>query len=143
MSRDVTINGATTGTMLVDDTATDWSDASVPDTHKAPEFWRDPLVVATTPADGSTGAAPSAVTVTFHGDIEPSGADYSGSVTVTLAGDAVPGTATRTAAGVLTWQPATTLAAGTYQLSVFNLASNNAGDSVAMQEPYVFSFTVS
>ena len=143
INRDVTINGGATGTMLVDDTSTAWSDATIPDDHKAPQFWRDPLVVATTPADGSTGAAPAAVTITFHGDIEPTGADYSESVTATLNNTAVAGTTTKTAPGVLTWQPTVPLPAGTYHLTVDNLASNNNGDSVPINEPYQFTFTVS
>lgn len=142
-SRVVVINGGATGTMLVDDTSTAWSDTSIPDAHKAPEFWRDPLVVATTPADGTSGAAPPAVTVTFHGDIKPIGADYAGSVTVSLNNTAVAGTTIKTAAGVLTWQPTSPLSAGTYHVSVANLASDNNGDSVPIQEPYEFTFTVS
>jgi hypothetical protein len=140
-NRDVTVNGGSSGTMLVDDTATDWSDSSVPDDQKAPEFWSDPLVVATTPSDGSSGAAPSAVTLDFARDVIPTGSDYSGSVAVTDDGTAVAGTTTRTASGVLTWQPSAALAAGTYQVTVADVA--DAGDSEPIQEPYRFGFTVS
>ena len=141
-NRDVVVDGDSSGTMLVDDTSTDWSDSSVPDDQKAPEYWRDPLVASTTPADGSSGAAPSAVTVTFAQDITPTGSDYSGSVAVTDGGTAVAGTTTKTASGVLTWQPSTALPAGTYEVTVANVASANAGDNMPIQEPYTFSFTV-
>ena len=141
-NRDVTVDGGTSGTMLVDDTSTDWSDSSVPDKQKAPEYWRDPLVVSTTPTDGSSGAAPSAVTVTFAQDITPTGSDYSDSVAVTDAGTAVAGTTTKTASGVLTWQPSAALPAGTYEVTVANVASSNPGDYLPIQEPYTFDFTV-
>ncbi|MEY9935510.1 hypothetical protein ABH926_010192 [Catenulispora sp. GP43] len=141
-NRDAVVNGGSTGTMLVDDTSTAWSDPSVPDSQKAPEFWRDPLVVSTTPADGSSGAAPSALTVAFAQDITPTGSDYSGSVAVTDSGSAVAGTTAKNAAGVLTWTPSAALSAGTYQVTVQDVASANAGDNMPIQEPYTFSFTV-
>jgi alpha-glucosidase (family GH31 glycosyl hydrolase) len=142
-NRDVVVDGGTSGTMLVDDTSTAWSDTSVPDDQKAPEYWRDPLVVSTTPSDGSSGTAPPAVTVTFAQDITPTGSDYSGSVAVTDNGVAVAGTTTKTASGVLTWQPSTALPSGTYQVTVANVASANPGDNMPIQAPYEFSFTVS
>lgn len=142
-NRDVVVNGDSSGAELVDDTSTNWSDTSVPDDQKAPEYWRDPLVASTTPSDGSSVAAPSAVTVTFAQDITPTGADYSGSVTVTDDGTAVTGTTAKTASGVLTWTPSTALTAGTYEVTVANVASANAGDNLPIQEPYKFSFTVS
>jgi hypothetical protein len=142
-NRDVVVNGNSSGTELVDDTSTNWSDTSVPDDQKAPEYWRDPLVASTTPSDGSSVAAPSGVTVTFARDITPTGADYSGSVTVTDNGTAVTGTTAKTAPGVLTWTPSAALTAGTYEVTVANVASANAGDNLPIQQPYTFSFTVS
>ena len=53
-------------------------------------YWRDPVVVSTSPADGSTGAAPAAVTVTFQTDVNPTGADFSSAVTVTRDGAPSP-----------------------------------------------------
>jgi hypothetical protein len=141
-NRDVVVNGGTTGTMLVDDTPTNWSDPSVPDGQKAPEYWRDPLVVSTTPTNGASGTAPAAVTITFAQDITPTSADYSGSVAVTDNGTTLPGTTTKTTAGVLTWTPSAALPTGTYAVTVTNVASANAGDNMPMQEPYKFSFTV-
>jgi alpha-glucosidase (family GH31 glycosyl hydrolase) len=139
-NRNITANGNATGTMLVDDTSTDWSNSSIPDDQKAPEYWVDPLVVSTTPSDGSSGTAPSAVTVTFARDIAPTGGDYSASVAVTDGGAVVAGTTAKTASGVLTWQPATALGAGTYEVTVANVA--DAGDGTPIQEPDKFSFTV-
>ncbi|MFL6053025.1 MAG: TIM-barrel domain-containing protein [Actinoallomurus sp.] len=141
-NRDVTVNGAATGTMVVDDTSTAWDDTSVPDTHKAPQFWRDPLVVSTSPADGDTVSAPAAVTVRFNRDIAPAGNGYDGSVAVTRGGAAVAGTAARTSAGELTWTPSAALPAGTYQVSVANVQSALGSDGVPMRRPYTFSFTV-
>jgi hypothetical protein len=137
------VNGGSSGTELIDDTSTNWSDTSVPDGQKAPEYWRDPLIASTTPSDGSSAAAPSAVTVTFAQDITPTGSDYSSSVTVTRNGTAIAGTTAKTASGILTWTPSTALAAGAYQVTVTNVASANAGDNLPIQEPYKFAFTVS
>lgn len=142
VNRDVTVNGGATGTMVVDDTSTAWDDTSVPDTHKAPRYWRDPLVVSTSPADGATGSAPGAVTVTFARDIAPQGSGFDGAVTVTHAGTAVAGTVARTAEGVLTWTPSAPLAAGAYQVSVANVQSALGSDGVPMRAPYTFTFTV-
>ena len=45
-NRSATVDGGITHTMLIDDTATNWGDATVPDIHKAVQYWRDPLVVS-------------------------------------------------------------------------------------------------
>ena len=45
------IDYGTNGTMLVDNTATDWGTG--PDDDKAVRYWRDPLVVAFSPDDGA------------------------------------------------------------------------------------------
>jgi hypothetical protein len=128
--------------MTVDDTSTAWSDSSIPDIHKAPQYWRDPLVVSTTPADGASGAAPADIVVNFQRDINPVGADYSTSVTVTLGGSAVGGTTAETTPGTLTWTPAATLAPGTYQVSINDVQSAIGSESVPIQKPYTFAFTV-
>ena len=141
-NRDATVDGGATGKMIVDDTSTAWDDPSVPDTHKAPQLWRDPLVVATDPASGGSGSAPKAVTVHFQRDIAPVGADYDGSVAVTRNGAAVAGTVAETATGVLAWTPSETLTAGTYQVSVAKVQSVLGSDSVPIREPYTFTFTV-
>jgi hypothetical protein len=134
-NRNVTIDGGITHTMLVDDTSTAWGDASVPDIHKAIQYWRDPLVVA-------TAATASAVTVRFERDIQPTGADYAGSVTVTGPSGAVAGTVAETDPGTLVWTPAATLPAGFYTATVAQVTSA-VSDGVPIQKPYTFSFTVS
>ncbi len=140
-NRHVTISYGTTGTQLVDDTATDWGSGS--DDHKAVQFWRDPLVLSTTPASGSSGSAPASVVVTFERDIQPDGVDYSSSVVVKLGASTIAGSVVESAPGVLTWTPATSLAAGAYEVTVFGVKSDLGGASVPMQAPYVFAFTVS
>jgi hypothetical protein len=141
-NRDVTVDGGITQTMVVDDTSTAWDDPSVPDVHKAIRYWRDPLVVATTPADGAAGPAPATVTIRFQRDITPVGADYAGSVTVRGAGGAVAGATAESAPGVLTWTPAAAPAPGTYQVTVDAVQSALGGGSVPIRKPYVFTFTV-
>ncbi|MFI1993502.1 TIM-barrel domain-containing protein [Actinoplanes sp. NPDC020271] len=124
-NRGVTVDGGITHTMLVDDTAT-----TGPDIHRAIEFWRDPLVV-------TTAATANAVTVTFERDIQPTGADYSGSVVV----NGVSGTVAETTPGTLVWTPASPLAAGTYTATVSQVTSA-VSDGVPIQKPYTFTFTV-
>ena len=142
-NRSVTVAGDADGKMLVDDVSTAWGDPSVPDDHKAVQYWRDPLVTAITPADGATVTAPAAVTVTFARDIQPgSGSGFDQAVTVTRDGGAVPGSVARTASGVLTWTPAAPLAPGTYQVRVAGVNSALGGDSVPMEEPHTSTFTV-
>jgi methionine-rich copper-binding protein CopC len=140
VNRDVVIDGGISHTMLVDDTATSWDDPAVPDSHKAIQYWRDPLVVSTTPADGSTGAAPSAVVVTFETGITAN--DLPGTVVVQGPGGAVAGTVAHTSAAVLTWTPAAALPSGSYQVTVDGVSSDLGGGSVPIQRPYVFAFTV-
>ena len=104
-NRSVTVNGGTDGTMLVDDTSTAWDDHSIPDIHKAVRYWRDAVVTSTSPANGSSGPAPAAVTVTFRTDVTPTGADFGNAVTVTRGGAVVAGSVAETSPGVLTWTP--------------------------------------
>lgn len=132
-NRRVTISYGSDGTQLVDDTATDWGTG--PDEDKAVRFWRDPLVVS------ASGGA-SGVTVTFERNVQPQAADYSSSVVVKLAGSTVAGSVAETSDGVLAWTPSAALGAGTYEVTVFNVRSDLAGDSVPMQAPYTFSFAV-
>ncbi len=142
-NRDVTIDGDANGTMLVDDTSTAWDDPSVPDAHKAVEYWRDPLVASTTPADGSTVGAPAAVTVGFARDVAPAaGSGFDQAVAVTTGGTTVSGTVAETSPGVLTWTPSAPLGAGTYQVTVSGVQSALGTDGVPMNEPDTFTFTV-
>ena len=139
-NRSVTVDGGITHTMLVDDTATQWGQPGVPDTHQAIQYWRDPLVVSTTPAGGSTSPAPGTVTVKFERDVQPSGADYSGSVTVAGPSGAVPGAVAEPVPGTLVWTPAAALPPGAYTVTVAQVSST--GDAgVPIAKPYTFTFT--
>jgi len=142
-NRSVTVDGGITQTMLVDDTSTQWGVPGVPDTHLAIQYWRDPLVVSTTPAAGGVGPAPAAVTVAFQRDVEPTGggADFTGAIVVTGASGAVAGAVTETSPGTLSWTPAVALPAGAYTVTVAQVGST--GDAgVPIRQPYTFSFTV-
>jgi len=140
-NRSVTVDGGITQKMLVDDTATSWGAPGVPDTHLAIQYWRDPLVVSTAPAGGGSGPAPAAVTMKFERDIQPTGADYTGSVTVTGPAGGVAGSAAETDPGTLVWTPAAALGAGSYSVSVSGVSSTGPG-GVPIRQPYTFSFTV-
>ena len=139
-NRSVTVDGGITHTMVVDDTSTQWGVPGVPDTHLAIQYWRDPLVVSTTPASGSTGPAPASIGITFQRDIQPTGADYTGSVVVTGPAGAVAGTVAETDPGTLVWTPATALPAGTYTVTVSGVNSTGPG-GVPIRQPYTFTFT--
>jgi methionine-rich copper-binding protein CopC len=142
-NRSVTIDGGITHAMVVDDTSTAWG-TGVPDTHLAIQHWRDPLVVSTTPAAGSTGPAPAAVTVTFERDIEVTGGgtDYTGTVVVTGPSGAVAATVAEPTPGTLVWTPAAALPAGAYTVTVAGVSST--GDAgVPIRQPYTYTFTVS
>ena len=54
----------------------------------------------------------------------------------------MPGTVASTDNLTLVWTPSSSLVPGTYKVTVFNVRSNLSNDSVPMQAPYVFSFTV-
>jgi hypothetical protein len=79
---------------------------------------------------------------TFERNIQPEASDYSTSIVVRLGATTIGGTVAETSDGVLTWTPSSALAAGTYDATVFYVKSDLGGDSVSMQAPYLFSFTV-
>jgi hypothetical protein len=133
VSRSLTVDGGITHTMLVDDTSTAWGDPGVPDDRKAPQFWRDPLVVSTALTGG-------ALRVTFERDVQPTGADWTGTVTVHGPAGDVPGTVAETDAGTLVWTPAAALPAGAYTGSVQGVNSTGPG-GVPIRVPYTFGFT--
>ncbi len=140
-NRSVSISYGTTGSQLVDNTATDWGTGA--DITKAVQAWRDPLVSSTVPAGGSSGAAPATVEITFAAAIQTLQAQtFDSSVIVTLNGAPVTGVVTNPDATHLVWTPSSGLAAGVYTVTVFSLRSNLGGDSVVMQAPYTFTFTV-
>jgi glycosidase len=132
-NRHATISYGLTGEQLVDDTATDWGSGS--DDHKAVQYWRDPLVVSA--AGGASGAI-----VTFERNIQPELADYSTSIVVKLGASVIAGATAETSDGVLTWTPGSALATGSYDVTVFHVKSELAGDSVVMDVPYTFTFVV-
>jgi hypothetical protein len=105
-------------------------------------YWRDPLVVSTTPAAGSSGPAPGTVTIRFQRDVTPAGADYAASVAVQGPGGAVAGTTVESEPGVLTWTPAAPLSPGTYEVTVDAVLSALGAGSVPIRTPYRFTFTV-
>ncbi|GAA4609932.1 hypothetical protein BJY16_007587 [Actinoplanes octamycinicus] len=133
-NRSVTVDGGITRTMLVDDTSTQWGVPGVPDTHLAIQYWRDPLVV-------NTATTPTAVTVTFQRDIQPTGADYSASITVTGPTGPTAGATTEPTPGALIWTPATPLPPGSYTLTVDQVSSTGPG-GVPIRKPYTSTFTV-
>ena len=130
---DITVHGDADGKMVIDDTATDWADPSTPDIHKAPQYWRDPLVVSTT-------ATASAITVTFQRGVTPA-SGLPGTVTVTAGGQTLAGTITQPSPGVLSWTPATPLPTGSYQVTVTGVRSDLGDGSVPIRVPYTTTVT--
>ncbi|MEJ2748127.1 MAG: Ig-like domain-containing protein, partial [Anaerolineae bacterium] len=138
-NRSVTISYGTDGTQLVDNTATDWGVG--PDDEQAVQYWRDPIVVDYSPADGAVDVPlDTAVTVAWSVPMEPDttfvveGPD--GPVAGTFAYDDVT--------QVVTFTPDADLADGTtYTVTVDGAVSVGVpgGDSGVLQAPVVFSFT--
>ncbi len=140
-NRRTSISYGTTGAQLVDNTATDWGNGA--DDNKAVQYWRDPLVVSTNPTAGSSGGALAGVTAAFSRPIQPlQGGDFSSSIVVESSGAAIAGSVSAPDNMTLIWTPNTPLGTGAYQVTIFNLRSDLGGDSVSMQAPYVFNFTV-
>ncbi len=133
-------NSATDLTQLFDDT----SDANPDDNHKAVQNWRDSLVTSTAPANGSSGAAPAAITIAFNWDVKPEGTDFGNTITVSQGSTAVAGTITHNSAGqALTFTPATPLLAGSYTVTVDHVVSLTVqNDGIKIRTPYTFTFTV-
>jgi glycosidase len=63
------------GTMTIDNTATDWGTG--PDSDKAVQLWRDPLVVSHSPLDGATDIAVDTTIVVNWSEAMASGSDFS------------------------------------------------------------------
>lgn len=140
-NRSMTVAYGSDGTQLVDNTATDWGTGS--DSTKAVQYWRDPLVASTSPADGASVPAPTSITVTWRREVQaPTSGDLSGVIVVKLGGVAVAGTVASTGADQYTFTPAAPLAAGSYTVVADQARSALGGDSVAMQKPYTWGFTV-
>ena len=138
-NRGVAISYGTDGTQLVDNTATDWG--SGPDSEKAVQFWRDPIVVDHSPAADVVDVPwDTAVTVTWSIPMAPD-TTYAvdgpnGPVTGTFAYDDVT--------QVVTFTPDMELAAGTTHMATVSGAVSvgvPGGDSGVQQAPATWSFT--
>jgi glycosidase len=136
----VAANGPSDLTQLFDDT----SDTNPDDNHKAVQNWRDALVVSTAPANGTSGAAPAAINVTFNWDVKSDGTDFSNAITVTLNNSPVAGTVTHDSNNKsLTFTSSSPLAPGTYTVTVDHVVSlTQQNDGIKIRTPYIFSFTV-
>ena len=122
------------GSALVDNTSTAW-DSDAPDETLAVQKWRDPLVATTIPESDSTGAVET-VQATMAIDVIAD--DPNAVITVTDAtGAPVAGTTTMEGTTQFTWTPDAPLAPGTYTATLFNVEA-----TIAMQQPYIWSFTV-
>ncbi len=118
------------GTMLVDDTATDWG-AEGADDRRGVQVWRDPLVREVT-------ATTEGVRVRFSIPNSPL-VDVADVVAVADgAGGAVPGTVAQESEGLIyTFTPEAALAAGEYTVTVFGVTA-----TADMQQPFVTTVTV-
>jgi len=136
-NRQLTVVKGDDGTMLVEDTATDWG-AEGPDDRRAIQFWRDPLVTAVSPAPGGGGPAPATITAEFSILVSPIGGDAAQVITVTAAdGRVIEGAVTLTQARIATFTPAASLSAGEYTATVFNVEQ-----TTPMVAPYTWRFIV-
>jgi glycosidase len=138
-NRSVNINYGSDGTQLVDMTATDWGNG--PDSTKAVQYWRDPLVVSTFPADGATDIPiDTAVSVVWSVPMQPS-------TTFEVSGPGGPVSGSFAYDGgsqTVTFTPDADLTRGTtYDVTITNAVSVGVpgGESGVLQAPYTFSFT--
>jgi hypothetical protein len=137
-NRTVSISYGATSEQLVDNTGNTGEDST-----KAVENWRDPSVSATAPAGGSSGAAPAEIAITFGRDIQmPASGTFDSSIVVVNGSTPVAGAITNPDTTHLVWTPTAALTAGTYSVTVTLVRSSLAGDSVLIQKPYIFTFTV-
>ncbi|KYF57736.1 hypothetical protein BE08_36455 [Sorangium cellulosum] len=128
---------------VVDNTSIAWDDGAIPDTQKGIRFWRDPLVAGTAPADGAVIGGAPAIEVSFSRDIDPPDAGgYDAAVQVARDGEPVEGAVDEAAPGNLVFTPAEPLAQGDYEVTISQVRSALGVDSVPMQAPYTFRFTV-
>ncbi|CAN5238266.1 alpha-amylase family glycosyl hydrolase [soil metagenome] len=130
----ITVDYGTDGTMVIDNTATDWGTG--PDSDKAVRDWRDPLVTGHDPADAATDVATDTTIVVDWSKPMASSSSFS----VTGPDGTVAGTfSLNEDATSVTFTPDSPLAqATTYEVSVTGQTSAG-GD--AQQVPVNFSFT--
>ena len=99
-------------------------------------------VVSALPADNSSGLAPSTVSVTFSGNIQPAERDFNSSLVVKKEDKTVPGAVKLTNHNTLVWTPAHALDAGTYIVKVTHVASDSRHNNVGLRDPSMFVFHV-
>lgn len=99
-------------------------------------------VVSVLPADNSSGLAPSTVSVTFSGNIQPADRDFNSSLVVKKEDKTVPGAIKLTNQNTLVWTPAHSLDAGTYIVRVTHVEACSRHNIVGMRDPYIFVFHV-
>jgi len=132
-NRQLQVTAGPDGTMLVDDTATDWG-GDGPDDHRAVGAWRDPLVAATEPAGGSSGPVES-VRAEFATAVTTG--DPNAVITVADAAGAPVAGSVAQEGKAFVFTPDQPLAPGDYTATVFN-----AQTDTPMIKPYQWSFTV-
>jgi glycosidase len=144
-NRSFVVDGGTGTTQTVDNTS---SESTLTDSQKAPQNWRDPLVVGTYPYSGEVLSIDlDAIHVGFSMDIQPlAGSDFNNSIQVMINGVdyTSSGTTTQSGTAELTWTPAspTSLPIGAYTITVNNLRRVGAEGDTPMQSPYTFAFVV-
>ncbi len=135
-NRRVTIQRAPDGTMLIEDTATDWGTEG-PDDRRGVQTWRDPLVTAAEPAPDATLPAPvESVRATFS--IFVSADDPAAVLTVADAGgNPLPGRVAADGAQRFVFTPDEPLGPGVYTATAHNVEA-----TTPMIAPYTWTFTV-
>jgi glycosidase len=130
----ITASYGSDGTMLIDNTATDWGTG--PDSDKAVREWRDPLVVSHTPAANATGVATDTTVVVNWSKAMNAGTTFS----VSGPGGAVAGSfALSNASTTVTFTPTSPLAVDTEYTVVISGKQSAGGDN--QQVSVSFSFT--
>ncbi len=128
-NRILAVTGGANGSLLVDDTATDWG-AGGPDDRRAAQTWRDPLVTG-------VDATRALVTVHFSSPVAPVGS-LAEVVTVTDAsGQRVAGEVAQNGDASFVFTPTGTLTPGTYTVTVFGVTTD-----VPMIQPYEMAVDV-
>ncbi|MCC6604270.1 MAG: alpha amylase N-terminal ig-like domain-containing protein [Anaerolineae bacterium] len=131
-NRAMTVNYGSSGTQLVDLTATDWGNGA--DDTKAVQLWRDPIVMAVSPADGAVDVAvDTAVALTWSLPMD-AGTDFevsgpSGVVSGTFSAD--------TTNQIITFTPDAPLAQSTtYTVLATGQVSNGNGQQAVSQTSF-------
>lgn len=132
-NRSASISYGEAGEQLIDNTATDWG--SGPDSEKAVQLWRDPLVIASLPADGAAGVgATGSITLTWSIAMNPNA-----TFVVMAPAGAVSGAYTLNGGTTLVFTPAQPLQYGT--LFTISASGQSAQSGDVQQVPFSASFT--